>query len=167
MSCYNMKQGMKRRSVIKKFKKRSLKKIVLAPLILVMILVIWQIFNTFIKKAPEPKTQLTKMKYADSTTPTAYSNFLANALNSFYKGGSTNGKKIKAHHYYPTTNDLENKNWTKKNLPLGTKVEQLLTSSELTYKPKGCKQDKPSGPRNACTSYIITSNGSAIYDSTK
>jgi len=162
-----MKQDMKRRGVIKKSKKRSLKKIMLVPLILVITLAIWQIFNIFSKKAPEPKTQLTKMKYADSITPTAYGNFLANALNSFYKGGSTNGKKIKAHHYYPTTNDLKNKNWTKKNLPLGTKVEKLITNSKLVYKPEGCRQDKPSGPKNACTSYKIMTNGSVVHDSSK
>jgi len=162
-----MKQDMKRRSVIKKFKKRSLSKVIIVPLILVISLAIWQIFNIFGKKAPEPKTQLTKMKYVDSITPAAYGNFLANALNSFYKGGSTNGKKIKAHHYYPTTNDLKNKNWTKKNLPLGTKVEKLITNSKLVYKPEGCRQDKPSGPKNACTSYKIMTNGSVVHDSSK
>jgi hypothetical protein len=152
---------------ISRSKKRSLKRIIWLPLSLVAVLGIWKFINFTIGKTSKSKTQLATIKYSDSITPVAYGNFLVNALNSFYKGGGTNGKKIKAHHYYPTTADLKNKNWLKKNLPLGTKVEQLILGSKLVYKPTGCQANKPSSSKNACTSYTITSNGSIIYDSAK
>ncbi len=107
---------------------------------------------------PAPK----KVDIKDTNTPTAYGNFLAASLESFWAGGNTNGVSIPPHKYYPSTVDIKTSSWTKQNMQLDDQLQQLISTGSIVYKSSGCDENKTSSPENKCTDYIISIDGKEI-----
>lgn len=111
--------------------------------------------------------QIPEITYEETVTPNAYGEFLSVALKGFYLGGNTNGVSIPTHNYYPSTADLKDREWTKKNMQLDDRMHELITSGEVVYEPKGCNADQPSGEQNKCSDFVVKSGDSVLFDSTK
>lgn len=124
------------------------------------------IYYIFKSKKQDKPTAIT-IKYEETITPNAYGNFLSTSLKGFYLGGNTNGVQIPAHNYYPSSKDIKDPNWTKENMQLDEKMNDLIAKGEVVYEPKGCNADQPSGENNKCSSFIVKSAGKILYDSTK
>lgn len=111
-----------------------------------------------LKNLPAPK----KVDISETNTPTAYGNFLAIALESYWIGGNTNGVSIPGHKYYPSQSDIKDLNWAKQNLQIDESLHQLISSGNIIYKPSGCDINKASSPSNKCTGFTVLINDKEI-----
>lgn len=98
-----------------------------------------------------PKT----VEYAETVTPTAFSNYLSVALEAFYSGGNTNGVNVPANNYYPSTADLKDLAWSQKNVQLDENTVKQINSGEIQYIPTGCDASRPTNQANRCKSFAI------------
>lgn len=142
---------------------------IIGSLLLVALVLIGILVTVLVHKKSDSNDQVAvkPIQYEETITPNAYGNFLAVAVKSFYFGGNTNGVDIPTHNYYPSTADLKDREWTKKNMQLDDRMHELITSGEVVYEPKGCNADQPSGEQNKCSDFVVKSGDSVLFDSTK
>lgn len=115
------------------------------------------------EKFPAPPEK--PVAHSETVTPTAFGNFLALSLETYWAGGNTNGTNIEGHKYYPSTADVKNVEWAKKNLKIPDQIIDSLQKDTITYVPEGCDADKPSGEQNKCTSFTLKSDNKTIAKS--
>ena len=137
-------------------------------LVLAIIALVFML-NSSTKKenATTKQNTIKSVTYEETVTPNAYGNFLAVAVKGFYLGGNTNGVDIPAHNYYPSTADIKSSAWTKQNMQLDDRMNDLIAKGEVVYEPKGCKTDQPSSDKNKCNAFVVKSAGKTLFDSTK
>lgn len=146
--------------------KLAIKKSHLLGLIIVLLLVIAGLVAYIAtggkkKTAEAPKT----VEYAQTITPTAFSNYLSVALESFYSGGNTNGVDVPGHNYYPSTADLKDLTWSQKNVQLDAHTVEQINSGEIVYVPTGCDANRVTNQTNKCKSFIIKVNDKEVAKS--
>lgn len=137
-------------------KNMNIKKSHLVALIVVLLLVIAGLVAYIVMGSKEKAADAPKaVEYAETVTPTAFSNYLSVALESFYSGGNTNGVNVPANNYYPSTADLKNLTWAQKNVQLDPSTVEQINSGEIQYVPSGCDANRPSNESNKCESFTI------------
>ena len=92
----------------------------------------------------------------NSTTITSEAAMVKILLEFYKTGGNANGIDIPAHSYYPSTADIKNVDWSKKNMNIEDDTHKLISTGKIVYETKGCKTDQPSSDKNKCSGYILS-----------